>query len=83
MLRIHEPYTLRDKEILFEYSYQNGATYQDYINVLSSHCKATFDVRKQNQIIFKEHRWDNNEAYRDEQDKLKQQFPMQLIEKFD
>ncbi len=72
------------EDILFEYFYQKGATYQDYINVLSSHCKATFELRKQNQTIFKEHRWDNhNKAYRDEQNKLKQQFPMRLIEIFD
>lgn len=72
-----------NKDILFEYSYKKGATYQDYINVLSAHREAVFELRQQNQKFLKKHRWDNNKDYSDEQNKLKIQFPMQLIEKFD
>ncbi|MFI1771782.1 hypothetical protein [Thalassobellus citreus] len=72
-----------NEDVLFEYSYQKEATYQDYINVLSAHREAVEELRHKNQKFFKKHRWDNYKDYRDEQDKLRIQFPMQLIEKFD
>ncbi len=69
-------------EILFEYSYEKECVLQDYISVLSSHKIAVNELRKQNQIIFKKDKWDNSRAYRNEQNKLKLQFPTQLTEKF-
>ncbi|TBN01351.1 hypothetical protein EYD45_13170 [Hyunsoonleella flava] len=71
------------KNILFEYSYEKNTSYQDYINVLSSQYKAAFELRKQNQTIFKEHSYNDREAYLEEQNKLKQQFPIRIIETFD
>lgn len=68
---------------VFEYTYDENTKYKDYITVLSSHYRAVYELRKQNQTIFKAHKYDNREAFLDEQYKLKQQFPMHLIEKFD
>ncbi|GEM_PF-4789128 len=69
--------------ILFCYEISDESTYQDYINVLSAHNKAVHELRKENEVISEESRYDSNKAYNLEQLKLKRQFPIHIIEILD
>ncbi len=66
---------------VFEYIYNQNTKYQDFITVLSCHYKAVYELREQNQTIFREYRHQNDEQYRNEQDKLKQKYPIRIMEK--
>ena len=68
-------------ETLFLYHLDYKTTYQDYIKILSSHLKAVYELREKEQTVLKKNRYDNNEDYRKEQNKLKLKFPIQIIEK--
>lgn len=71
-----------NEDTLFEYSYAERTTYQDYIKVLSANCQAAFELRKENQTIFKEDEYNNYKLFREEQFKLKWRFPVWLTEEF-
>ncbi len=63
----------------FKYLYNEDSNYQNYITVLSSHYDAVYKLRKQNQTIFKDYSYEN-EQYKKEQRSLKEQFPINIIE---
>lgn len=66
---------------IFEYNYSENTKYQDFIKVLSCHYKAVYELRKQEQTIFKEYKHQYDEEYRNEQEKLKQKYPIRIMEK--
>lgn len=70
-------------QTLFLYSYNPGINYQDYITVLSSHFAAAYELRKNEQTIFRDNEYDHNEAYKKEQLSLKEKYPVIIKEKFD
>jgi len=65
----------------FEYTYSENTKYQDFITVLSCHYKAAYELRKQEQTIFREYSYQYDEQYRDEQDMLKEKYPIRIMEK--
>jgi len=71
------------KTIAFEYDYQEDATYQDYINVLAAHFSAVYKLREDKQTVFLNNPYEWNELYEEEQDELRKQFPIRILEKFD
>jgi hypothetical protein len=70
-----------NQNTLFEYNFSTHTKYQDYITVLSAHFEAAYELRKQKQTVFKENEYDYNEAYKIEQEQLKVEFPIMIIEK--
>ncbi len=81
-------------ETIFEYHYAEQTSYQEYITLLSAHAKAADELRKENQIKFKEYgtnvrearnrlRYEEFEKYREELSKLKSKYPINVIEEFD
>lgn len=71
------------KTTAFEYDYQEDATYQDYINVLGAHFSAVYKLREDKQTVFLNNPYEWNELYKEEQDELRKQFPIRILEKFD
>ena len=65
----------------FEYTYSENTKYQDFITVLSCQYKAAYELRKQEQTIFREYSYQYDEQYRDEQDMLKEKYPIRIMEK--
>ena len=70
-----------NENIVFEYEYKMNTKYQDYINVLSSHYAAAYQLREQNQTIFEDNKY--NVSYKKEQRILVDQFPVLIVEKLD
>ena len=66
---------------IFEYQFNLDTKYQDYITVLAAHFKATDQLRKQNQHIFEENEYYHSDEYREEQEKLREEFPIRVIER--
>ncbi|WP_223034810.1 hypothetical protein [Hanstruepera marina] len=77
---IKEFKTHQSKETIFIYQFEDKATYQNYITVLSSHFNAINQLRKANQTIFKKYEYENPEGYSDEQRRLKDKFPIIILE---
>ena len=74
---------LHSNETIFEYRFQENTVYQDYINVFSAHFSAVNSLRKENQTVFRKHRFERNDLYKMEQRKLKELFPLLILERFD
>lgn len=68
---------------LFLYKINKETTYQDYINVLSAHNKAIHELREREQTIFIDSEYNYTESYRKEQLKLKEKYPIRIIEKME
>lgn len=64
---------------IFRYNYTEKANYQDYINILSTHYQAAYDLRKREQIIFL-NPFESNNAYKKEQKELRKKYPILLLE---
>jgi len=71
------------KTTAFEYDYHEDTTYQDYIIVLAAHFSAVYKLRENKQTVFLNNPYAWNESYREEQNELKRQFPILVLEKFD
>lgn len=70
-----------NSETLIQYKCEKDVSYQNYIDVLSAHYKAAFQLREQKQTVFKQHRYDKSNAYKEEQEKLRTIYPL-LIDEF-
>ena len=68
-----------NQKTLFLYSFNEDTKYQDYITVLASHFTAVSELREQEQTIFGE----DDKHYRDEQYRLKEKYPIIIMEKLD
>ena len=69
------------KDIALEYVCSEKTKYQDYITVLSSHFQAANELRESKQTIF--NKYEYRKAYNDEQRKLRDVFPLYVIETLD
>ncbi len=71
-----------NSKTLFVYEISESTTYQDYITVLSEHYKAAEALRKVEQTIFKDDNdpYMNYDIYRKEQRKLREKYPVNIIE---
>lgn len=67
---------------IFEYNYNKDVTFQDYISVLATHFSAVEKLRKDKQTIFINYEYERNEPYNKEQKKLREIFPIFILEKF-
>lgn len=67
---------------IFEYNYQSDVTFQEYISVLAAHFSTVEKLRKEKQTIFKKNQYERNESYNEEQKKLRESFPIFILEKF-
>jgi hypothetical protein len=69
------------KETLFLYIFETDTNYQDYITVLASHFTAASELRKHEQTIFRDYEWQYDKPYKEEQYKLKEKYPVIILEK--
>jgi hypothetical protein len=69
------------QKTLFLYSFKSDTKYQDYITVLSSHFMAADELRKQEQTVFRENDYEYDEPYKNEQNMLKEKYPIMIKEK--
>lgn len=68
-------------ETVFLYFFNSETKYQDYITVLSSHFIAVNQLREQQQTIFVENYYDQDDVYLKEQRRLKEKFPVLIFDK--
>ncbi len=66
---------------VLEYIYSENTKYQDYITVLSSHFQSVNELREGKQTIF--NKYEFRKAYNEEQGKLRDTFPLYIIETLD
>lgn len=74
-----------NKNTVFEYIYNKDTKYQDYITVLSAHFKAIDLIRKKNQkveLISQDFKYINVDEVREEESRLREEYPTAIIEKF-
>lgn len=72
----------QNKHTMFIYEFEKEATYQNYITVLSSHFNALNQLRKESETIYRENDFFYSEEYKEEQKKLKEEFPIIIREEF-
>lgn len=65
----------------FKYVYSKNTTYQDYIDVLSAHYSSADELRLKEQFVFDKYL--SSKAYREDQLRLKQKYPIVIREVFD
>lgn len=68
---------------LFLYEINKTSTYQDYIDVLSTHNNAVSKLKQREQTIFIESKYGYSEPYSEEQLRLNRKYPVNIIEKSD
>jgi biopolymer transport protein ExbD len=70
-----------NSQTYIKYVYEENITYQDYIDVLSTHHSAVYELRRKEQIVFD--KYSSSEAYREDQRRLKQKYPIVIREIFE
>lgn len=70
----------QSKKTVFIYQIEDVATYQNYITVLSSHFEAINQLRKAKQTTYNEKIYFQSKEYEDEQYKLREEFPIIIME---
>lgn len=73
-----------NSKTLFLYKFNAETTYQDYINTISAHSATAFQLRKNEQTLFNDNCYDTQcyETYLAEQRKLREKYPIKIIENF-
>ncbi len=71
---------LQSKKTIFIYQIEGEASYQNYITVLSSHFDAIHQLRKLKQTIYNENIYLQSKEYKEEQNKLREEFPIIILE---
>lgn len=70
-----------NSETYFKYVYDNNASYQDYIDVLSAHYSAAYELRSKEQIVFDNYY--SSKTYIEDQRRLKKKYPIVIRETFE
>ena len=77
-----------NKSTIIEYVYDNSATYQDYINVLSAHKMAVWELRETENYDEIDSQYHRNQYSRDEElnkerYRIREKYPVNITERFE
>lgn len=77
-----------DRSTVVEYIYSDNATYQDYINVLSAHKTAVWEMRATENYdeidaSIRRNQFSRDEELTKERNKLREKYPMHITERFE
>ncbi|MBC3847608.1 hypothetical protein H8K90_14520 [Winogradskyella echinorum] len=77
-----------NKSTIIEYIYTENVTYQDYINVLSAHKKAVWELRATENFdeidsLIRRNQFSRDEKLNNERDRIKEKYPLYITERFE